>query len=239
MMNTFLKVSLTVLVTALVLTGCSSSSDPEGKGTVEMDSVIDNGTVTGHFEKNGDRVEGQSELDSVSVERVRILISRLKFQSATDDTGSGGQDVKSGPAVVTFDINGVNSVFKEPVPTGTYDRMKLEKHKFSASEADEYEDDPVFGDFAFPERLTLIMEGSTHAGDTERAFSINDASTENLWLDFDPELVVEEGGSVVIDLVFDARVVFNDNGRVLDPFDSKDLRDISKNLKKALRMQNR
>ncbi len=226
---------LTLLAFGLVLPSCSST-DPDGSGTVKMNSTLTNSEVNRADDntKGADRVEGMPS--TVKIERVRILISRLKFKSVSEDT-SGGRDIKTGPAIVTFENDEVNVVFQEPVPNGTYDRVKLEKHKFSSSEAEQYKDDPTFGEFADPERLTIIIEGTYNDG-TEQPFVIQDDATENLWIDFEEDLVIDDDTDATIELSFDAQQVFKQNNTVLNPFDDKDRRDIFKNLKKAFRLQN-
>lgn len=230
MQKTMLAI-LTLLAFGLVLPSCSST-DPDGSGTVKMNSTLDNAEVSRVADKSGDRVEGN--VQEVDIERVRILISRLKFKSVSEDT-SGGRDIKTGPAIVTFENDEVNVVFQEPVPNGTYDRVKLEKHKFSSSEAEQYAYDPTFGEFASPERLTIIIEGIYNDG-TEQPFEIQDDATENLWIDFEENLIVDDDTDVTIELTFDAQQVFKQNGNVLNPFDDKDRRDIFNNLKKAFRL---
>ena len=228
-----LLTTLAMLTLGLALPSCSST-DPDGSGTVKMNSTLDNSEVSRVADKTGDRVEGN--VMQVDIERVRILISRLKFKSVEEDT-SGGRDIKTGPAIVTFENDEVNVIFQEPVPNCTYDRVKLEKHKFSSSEAEQYKDDPTFGEFADPERLTIIIEGIYNDG-TEQPFIIQDDATENLWIDFEEDLIVDDDTDVTIELTFDAEQVFKQNGNVLNPFDDKDRRDIFKNLKKAFRLQN-
>jgi len=232
-MRTTILAILTLVTFGLVLPSCSST-DPDGSGTVKMNATVDNAVVNRVADKSGDRVEGN--VMQVEIERVRILISRLKFKSVQEDT-NGGKDIKTGPAVVTFENDEVTVVFQEPVPNGTYDRVKLEKHKFSSSEAEQYANDPVFGEFASPERLSIIIEGIYNDG-TEQPFVIQDDATENLWIDFEENLIIDDDTDATIELTFDAQQVFKQNGNVLNPFDDKDRRDIFKNLKKAFRLQN-
>lgn len=223
----------------LILTACADSNSPEGTGTIEMGAQVTNATVAySTADKRGDVVQGDSQVDSVTIDRVRMLLSRLKFKRDNEDTSSG-KDVKSGPAVVVFERGLIKTLLKEPVPVGTYDRVKLEKHKFSGKEADQYANDPTFGDFAYPERLTLIVDGSVWIDGEQRPFTLTDDATENLWLSFEPSLTVEEGRTTTVDIYFDGRQAFLSDGTILDPFDSKNRSNLSKNLKQAFRILKR
>ena len=203
---------------------------------VQMSTTLDNNEVSRFSGKSGDRVEGVTE--EVIVSESRILISRLKFKQASEDDESEGGDVHTGPSVMVFENDATNVLFTESVPAGTYDRVKLEKHKFSSEEAEEYADDPVLGEFASPDRLTIIIDG-IYKTSTEQPFTIKDDATENIWVDFPDDLVVDDGSEAEIEIVFDAEQVFKDGDQVLNPFDDQDRKQIFKNLQKAFRLQNR
>lgn len=235
----FYKLAVIAACTAVFATACSDSNSPEGTGTVEMGAQVTNSTVAySGISKDGGAVQGGSMIDSVTIDRVRILLSRLKFKRSDEDT-SGGKDVKTGPAVVVFEDGTIKTIFKEPIPVGTYDRVKLEKHKFSSKEADQYKDDPTFGDFAYPEKLTLIIDGSVWTDGEEKPFTFTDDATENLWINFEPSITVEEGQTTTVDIYFDGKQVFLADGTILDPFIAKDRGELSKNLKKAFKILKR
>ena len=125
-------------ITAMSVVGCSST-DPSGSGTVKMTSELDNATQSRIDGKSGDRVEARA--GTITIARVRILISRMKFKDVAEDS-SDGRDVTTEPTVLTFENNQSPTVFNSQVPVGMYSRVKLEKHKFSASEAAQYANDP-------------------------------------------------------------------------------------------------
>lgn len=233
------KLAALALFSAATITACSDSNSPEGTGTVTMGAQVSNGTVVSSMKRSGgDAVQGQPTIDSITVNRVRILLSRLKFKRVADDT-TQGRDVKTGPAVVTFEADSIVVVFKEAVPVGTYDRVKLEKHKFSSNQVDQYKNDPVFGDFAYPDKLTLIIDGSVWSNGEEKPFTFTDDATENMWIDFVPNLDVTEGQTTTVDIYFDGKLAFLGDGTCLDPFDLNGRKDIGKNLKKAFKILKR
>jgi hypothetical protein len=233
------KMAALALFGAAAITACSDSTSPEGTGTVTMGAQVSNSTVVSSMKRSGgDAVQGQPTIDSITVDRVRILLSRLKFKRASEDT-TQGRDVKTGPAVVTFEADTVVVVFKDAVPVGTYDRVKLEKHRFSSNEVEKYKNDPVFGDFAYPDKLTLIIDGSVWSDGEEKPFTFTDDATENMWIDFVPNLEVTEGQATAVDIYFDGKLAFLGDGTLLDPFDLNGRKDISKNLKKAFKILKR
>ena len=221
-----------------VTTGCSESNDPDGSGNVTMRTDLANPTVTSSIEKSGDATQGGSAVTSIDVTEVRVLLSRLKFQKSEEDTSDGGHDVKTEPAVAYFTDDDADVVFTEPVPEGTYVRVKLEKHKISSSQVDDYIDDPEIGPFVDPDRITLILEGTVTYGGSPEEFTITDDQTENLWLEFDDALEVDDDNAAEIVLVFDALEVFKDGEQLLDPNNSQDMKKIDKNLRNAWRLQN-
>jgi hypothetical protein len=233
MQRALLIIALAALVTVSLI-GCSST-DPTGSGTVQMTSQLDNATLSVIEDKSGDRVEARA--GTITISRVRILISRMKFKEVSEDS-SDARDVKTGPSILTFENNQTPVVFSSQVPVGTYSRVKLEKHKFSSSEAEQYANDADLGPFASPDRLSIIIEGIYDDG-TPQAFEIQDDATENVWIDFAEPLEVKDGEQANIQVVFDADQVFQSNGAVLNPFNDNDRKDIFKNLKKAFRLQNR
>lgn len=201
-----------------------------------MSANLVNNSVSKVQQNKNENVEGFPL--TIRVTSSRVLISRMKFQKAGDDQDSGGSDVVSGPIVLDFDSNFLNAVLDTTLPAGTYNRVKLEKHKFSASEADDYVNDIIFGEFAAPERLTAIIEGFVEEGRTEQAFKIEDNQTENIWIDLDQSINADNGGSVSLELQFDATAAFKSGSRVLNPLDEKDEKEILKNLKHAFKIQN-
>lgn len=229
-----------IVAVALAIAGCSESTDPSSEPTMTMTARMTSTTAApSAIRPDSPRTEGGRLIDSVRVDKVRILLSRIKLHRTNDDTSNGGKDVKIGPAVLTIDNDTVTTVFASAIPTGTYERMKLEKHKFSGSEAAQYAADPVFGPFAFPDRVTLIVDGTVYAEGETRAFTLTDDRTENLWVGFDPALTVTESTSTTVDLEFSARLLFNVDGNILDPLDVS-LRDVIRaRLKNAFKLKKR
>lgn len=232
-----LKFVVVVLSMSLFGLACTSSTDPSNDGSVKMNTELTNQVVSGISGEKQDRVEGT--VVEVRIASTRVLVSRMKFHASSDTSNSDGtKNVKTAPSVLVFEPGSTQAYLNASVPSGMYSKVKVEKHKFSSSEAAEYADDAVLGEFASPERITLIIEGFVTLGSTETAFTLTDDQTENLWIDFEGGLTVEEGGTANVNIVFDASVAFRDGTNILSPLDPKDQKDIIKNLKHALKIQN-
>ncbi|HRK03895.1 MAG TPA: DUF4382 domain-containing protein [Chlorobiota bacterium] len=167
----------------------------------------------------GYKAEGKRRIDSVRIDRVRILVSRVKLHVSKHDTTTGGCDVKGGPLVLTFDDDSTTPVLSAPLPKGRYEKIKLEMHKFSSDEAGVYASDTVFSDFCEPRRVTIIVEGRYWADSTEKTFTLSDDETANLWINIDPYVEIAEDGGEGLLLDFNALKSFRVRGRVIDPDD--------------------
>lgn len=215
-MRSTLMVMVAALSTMIVVSSCST--DPNAEPRLEMQTEMNSSMVVAG-ERSG-TVDGFRTIDSIRINRARILISRIKLHTAEDDTADNkGRDVKVGPAVIDFTKDKVSTVFATAIPVGRYEKIKLEMHKFSGSEADTYTADPIFGPFAFPERITLIVDGTVYAnglavGDT---FTWTDDQTKNLWIKFDPFVEITASSTTTVVLNFDPVVAFRSGGSLLDP----------------------
>ena len=91
-----------------------------------------------------DEIQAET-VDSIHVSKFRILISRImmhKDQSSEEDNNL----LKEGPFVLIGDVPDNSVKLTEgTVPTGSFDKVKFEVHRFSASETGQYADDNVFG----------------------------------------------------------------------------------------------
>ena len=227
-----LRIATLGLMIALVVGSCSdNTSTPSNEGTVAFSTGISGQTVTSGVMKADGVVQGAPTIDSIKVDSIRILISRIKLHRSEDDTSNGGRDVKAGPAVISFTHDTTRVAFNAPLPVGLYRKMKLEKHKFSANEAANYASHPVFGDFAFPERITLIVNGTLYGSDGINEFEITSDKTENVWFKFEPDLEITASTTTSVEWNFDAVMVFRSGGRLRDPRVIQDLNDISDALK--------
>lgn len=236
-MTFHLKFMVVPIASALLVAACSDNTiQPKPGGSyLQMRTAMTNQTVTSNFVRSGDAVQNGSGIDSIRVDSVRILIKRIKLHRSEDDTAGEGEDVKLGPTIIHFHNDTTDThaiVFTKAIPVGSYRKMKMEMHRFTPGEASAYAADPEFGPFAFPDRLTIIVDGTVYVDSTSRAFQFTQDWTENFWFEFDPYLEIAEG-TTAIEWTFDASKVFVGTNRLLDPDDDNDHDSIGNGLKKS------
>ncbi|MBI2793289.1 MAG: hypothetical protein HYX66_01400 [Ignavibacteria bacterium] len=236
-MKSQLKILTGFIALALIVASCSeNTNNPTTNGSyLQMKTAMTNQTITSNFAKSGDAVQNGSGIDSIRVDSVRILIKRIKLLRSEDDTTGEGEEVKIGPTVIHFNSDTADThtlVFTKAIPVGSYRKMKMEMHRFTPGEAADYAADPEFGPFAFPDRLTIIVDGTVYADSASRPFQFTQDWTENFWFEFDPFLDITEG-TTAIEWTFDASRVFKGADRLLDPDDENDHGSIGDGLKKS------
>lgn len=238
-MKSHLKLMASGIVATLLIMSCSeNTNNPSGASYLQMRTQMTNSTITSSMVRAGDAVQSDGSIDSIRVDSVHILIKRIKLHRSADDTTGEATDVKIGPTVIHFNSDTTDTltlVFNQPIPVGSYARMKFEMHRFTPSEADDYAADPEFGPFAFPDRLTIIVHGTVYVDSSSRSFQFTDDWTENFWFEFDPYLEIGEGTTMIV-WSFDASRVFAGADRLLDPGDDEDHDKIGEGLKKCWKL---
>ncbi|MDZ4745189.1 MAG: DUF4382 domain-containing protein [bacterium] len=212
--------ALVVTLTALVFLSSCNGTDPNDEPRLVMETEVSSNTVTVAGEQSDPSVDGFRVIDSLRVNRTRILISRIKLHTAEDgEDDNKGKDVKVGPAVIDFTRNKVSTIFSTPIPVGRYEKIKLEMHKFNSNEALTYRSDATFGPFAEPERITLIVDGTLYVNGVPEDFTWTDDQTSNLWIKFEPYIEVTASSTTNVVLNFDPVFAFRFGGKLLDPKD--------------------
>ena len=235
-MRTFVIVALCASL-ALVITACEDSTAPTEQGTLLVRTAIPTMVISQAMPDGS--VQEPGEVDSIRITRVRALFSRIKLHGSTEDTSDiAGRVVKAGPVVLTWSNDTVTAAFAAPLPAGLYDRMKLELHKFTASEAATYRNDTTFADFATEkDRVTLIIDGMSWSDDVATPFTLTSDRTENIWISVRPpfEITASSTTSVVIDT--DLVDVFRIGGSLLHPSNSAVRTQLHTRLRTLLRLR--
>ncbi|MFC2131286.1 hypothetical protein ACFLSQ_07615 [Bacteroidota bacterium] len=235
-MKTFLIISAILL--SVFLFSCSettdSSDNPYVKVVAEMNSnVVSNAMMT---VKNPD-IQA-NDIDSIVIKDFRILLSRLKFQAKTgdNDPNDDEHEMKVGPFILQLDSTGNSfTLASGEIPEGIYSKIKFELHRFSGDELDTFKDDPVYGEFATEDRYSAIISGVIFEAELQDEFTFNATVTANLMLEFEPEIVFEEGGDYTIVLELDPDSAFIGKDGILDPRIQKDANDIENAIKSAFK----
>ena len=100
----------------------------------------------------------------------------------------------------------------------------------SASEANQYANDPVLKDFATIDRYSVLIEGITYKEGNPTLFYFKAQTTANLSLKFDPALNFMDNTTNTIALQLDPNFFFKKWESILDPNDPQNANDIENTL---------
>lgn len=230
-----------MLALGTLIAACSDSTGPDGTGTVRMQAKLAGSVVNAALldTKGASPLGAGAEVDSLSISRVRILVTELKLHDKVDDdtTDDDSEDrlVKTGPIVIDADSTGVKVFLTEEIPAGDYDKVKFEFHRFNASQVAQYLGDTIFGPFVTDDRWSVIVDGTLYNGGQATPFTYRSDITANLSLKFPEEIEVPEGGTGVIVVEIDPIEIFKEGNGVLDPRDGSNESKIDNAIKSAIR----
>jgi len=219
-MKYLLNIALAIII-MVISEGCSDTTSPAKDPNV---NIV--GELATHYVniitmlKNNGKIQ-VNEVDSIKIIRIRILMSEMKLFPDSTDT-SGGKVLKTDAFV--YDINetdGLVPLLNGSVPSGVYEKIKFEFHRFSTSEAELFANDPVFMDFATTERYSILIEGITYKEGNPSLFYFKAQTTANLALKFEPPLNLKDGTNTTISLELDPNFFFKKWESILDPADPK------------------
>ncbi|MGE3800503.1 MAG: hypothetical protein AB7H80_05740 [Candidatus Kapaibacterium sp.] len=230
---------ISALAFALTIAACSESTSPDGSGRVTMQAQLSDNLVAGAMlDDKGVSTLGK-EVDSITVSRVRILITEVKLHDKDGDDNDSNtvydKNVKTGPIVIDATADSVKVFLTEPIPVGSYDKVKFEFHRFSGSEAAQYSGDPVFGDFVQDDRWSVIVEGMSYEGGQATPFTYRSDVTANLSLKFPDQITVADNETVTLIVEVDPIAVFKSGGAVLNPADTSNESKIDNAIKDAIK----
>jgi len=228
-MKLLFKIALAIVLLAIVI-GCEESTTPTKEPSVNLIGELESRYVNTISATKMNELLQLNEVDSIKIVRTRILLSNMKLFIDSTDTNLG-KIVKTEPFV--FDINETNgtvSLFTSSVPSGKYEKIKFEFHRFSTNEANQLAIDPVFMDFATAERYSVLIEGITYKDGNPTLFYFKAQTTANLSLKFDPSLNLTDNSVNTIALQLNPNLYFKKWELILDPNDPKNSNDIENTL---------
>lgn len=171
-----------------------------------------------------------NEIDSIKIIRIRILMSRLLLFLENDNTTSG-EAIKIEPFVYDLSLTGgVANLGNKGVPAGLYEKIKMEIHRFSSSELNQYAIDPVFMDFATEERNTILIEGITYNDGNPSTFVFKSNAVANLLLKFDSLINLANNSNTTVAISVDPNYFFKKWESIIDPNDPNNAIDIENSL---------
>jgi hypothetical protein len=225
-----------ILLIAITLNSCSESNDPSDDVSVSVKSHLLSETAGGKIAVSKDGNILKSEVDSIKINKVRILLSRIMFHSDAEKNDSTNNLLKTGPYLFVGDTSGTYfDLANGALPKGLYDKIKFEMHRFSGSELGEYVNNEVFTDFATQDRFSAIIDGIVYEAGQEEVFTYHGTPTANLSLKFDPSIEFVDGQANEISSQIDPMDLFSSGTTIYDPRDPKNQNDIDNLIKKAIK----
>ena len=233
----FLTSAFSSLLLISWIIGCSSSTtQPSNTATVNFSGETDGSHASTPFWGKSPTIASSGiRADSIEITRVRFLISSVELHVEGNDTTKDGE-LKAGPFVAEF-TPGLSRIFSTvTLPSGTYEKIKFEIHKFPTSIASIYLNDPVFTDFVTNDRSTVIIEGKVWP--TNIAVPVNfeykSHITASLEAKFPGSITINAGSTNTLALIFSPVLAFK-AAFVLDPRDPQNSNDIDNFLKTSIK----
>ncbi len=234
--STYLSSSFALLFLAFAISGCASDPAIPNTATVNFSGETEGSIAASTFWGKSPTITGAgTRADSIEITRVRFLFSSVKLHVEGNDTTKDGE-LKVGPFVAEF-TPGLTRIFTTvTVPSGSYEKIKFEIHKFPTSIASTYLNDPVFADFVTNERSTVIIEGKVWGTNTVLPvnFEYKSHITANLDTKFPGLITLDAGSTNTLAMIFSPVLAFKGT-YVLDPRDPQNSNDIDNYLKSAIK----
>lgn len=153
-----------------------------------------------------------------------------------NDNLSSGEVIKMEPFVYDLSLTGGLAVLgNNDVPSGMYEKIKIEIHRFSTSELTHYENDSEFREFATPERHTILIEGITYKDENPTTFVFKSNAVANLQLKLEPILNLKDASTTTIVVEVDPNFFFKKWESILDPNDPNNAEDIENSLMNTIK----
>lgn len=234
--NIITSALLCLSMSAFVIS-CASSDEPSDTktSTVTISAETEGSMATAAFRKNSNTPTSGIVCDSIEITRVRFLVSRVKLHVEGNDTLKDG-DVKAGPFVLEFTPGLSRVISTVTIPSGTYEKIKFEIHKFPSSIDQIYLNDPIFTDFVTSQRSTVIIEGRVWSAGSSIPvnFVYKSKITANLEAKFPGTITFDPGSTPTIAMIFSPVLAFKASN-VLDPRDPDNANAIDAYLKTSIK----
>ncbi len=221
---------LLIATFVMIIAGCSESTSPAKDPELKIVGEMNNPTVKllSSIKKHDDI--SSETIDSIRIVKIRILVSEMKVFVENEST-SAGKVMKSEPFVYDITGSGNEVQLAEGIVTiGKYDRIKFEFHRFSEYEANQYQTEPDFIDFATADRYSILIEGITYSNGDPSIFTFRSKATSNLFLNLDPPINISGGSNTKISIQCDPNDIFIKWNSILDPNDPANAKDIENSL---------
>lgn len=190
---------------------------------------------------SGTQIQGSHGMvvDSLQVTSAKIFIKDIKLHHEENDSLDDDHDetIKVGPFVAVFDSAGGRILTTAVIPPGSYDRIKLEIHKFD-KDHDEHEDldkDDSVNVFKDPNHYTFIISGYVWVGGVRSPFTYYSNVTANITWRFPQMITLGAGAAQILIMKLDPVYMFQVIGFAIDPRDPKNREIIDFAIKSSIK----
>jgi len=218
-------------VSVLWLLGCGEELSQQP--TLELFAQLERSTVTSRALRAPEFPTALPTVDSLRIERVRVLMSRILLQPVSSDSASA-RSLRLAPTLAVF-MSSPQLLLLEAPPPGSYRWLKFELHRLTESERRDYSGNPTLADFVADDRPSIIIEGTLYRRDSAVAFAYRSTVTANVALALEPPLQLSRDTLQRVLLRFDPAPAFVQNGRILDPRASEQRAVIENALREAFK----
>ncbi len=228
--------TILIIMTFCLISSCSDSNDPSNKATLNIKSELTQGTVQLTDLVNKEISVLKTEVDSVRINKVRILLSRIKLHLKNNSNENDDKAFHTGPFIFVGDsTDSYFDLANGQIDAGTYEKIKFEIHRFEPNELSQYKNNQTFKDFATDNRYTTIFEGIAYKNGEAYPFIYDGTVTANLSLDFETPIVLQENITTNIYFQINPFNLLKSGGSILDPRDEENRNNIDNLIKSAIK----
>ncbi len=232
--SSMMRVSLLAIIFVFVIS-CSETTSPDNQADVVIRTELSKQTVSKIDLKFNEQFQ-KSNVDSLQITKVRILLKEIKLHKEAESDDSKDEKIKVGPYVFVGDSTGkyfdlANGV----IPSGTFNKIKFEIHRFSSGEIATYASNSTFKDFADNGRYSVIIEGNAFKSGVPTRFTYKSDVTANLSLKFPNSIVLDDVNKNYIYLQINPVDLMKSGTFVFDPNDTTNKNDIDNLTKSAIK----
>ena len=121
------------------------------------------------------------------------------------------------------------------IPSGSYNKLKFEIHRFESSVLNQYINSPLFNNFATSERYSVIINGVSFKNGISTRFEYKGTPTVNLTYDFENPIEFPANVESNIYLMINPLDIFKSENEIYDPNDDSNKNKIDDLIKSAIK----
>lgn len=239
-----MKRIILLLIAVMFTASCSDSTSPDGNRVV-ITSEVSQSVIKSSVMKNAVSIQNSEFADSLVITDFKMLISRVKFHGSnvvSDDStfdDSKSLNFVTGAFIIRSDSVNKSVVFADAeLKAGTYNKIKVEMHRLTPSDINNYLSKPYFEDFVTAFRPTFVIRGKYYQEGQEYNFTFLSDVVLNHTFNLNPPVVISESGEFRFVYELDSSLFFKDkDGNILVPNYGDNNKTLEKNIKNSMKMK--